>query len=109
MNIRTIANFGARFVMRMRSDLRSTCLGRNVPDNDAFAGHACMKDLTIKPAEPARLTALWQVNPQNGHVECHWTTNPEDIASYQALPVLERYGLILAASQQSRATHRIHG
>ncbi|GAA5628210.1 hypothetical protein Brsp05_03506 [Brucella sp. NBRC 12953] len=106
MNITTIAKFGACFVMGMRSALRRASLRKNQPGNDAFSGRACIEDATSKPA---RLTAIWHVNPKNGQVECHWTTDPEDIASYQALPVLERFGLILAASQQNRASHRVHG
>ncbi|WP_079210484.1 hypothetical protein [Brucella pituitosa] len=106
MNITTIANFGARFVMRMRSGLRSASVRENVPDSNAFFGSVCVEVATGKAA---RLAAIWQVNPHNGHVECHWTTEPEDIAAYQALPALERFGLILAARQQNRASHCVHG
>lgn len=106
MNITTIANFGARFAMGMRCALRPTSLRKNLSGSDRLVRRACMEDAMSKPA---RLTAIWQVNPQNGHVECHWTTDPEAIASYQALPVLERFGLILAASQQNRTSQRLRG
>lgn len=106
MNITTIARFGARFGVGMRSAIRRANNHKNARVNNALAAQACAGGATDKPAQ---LTAIWHVNPQDGRVECRWSKKPDDIASYHALPVLERFGLILAASQQSSASDRVHG
>ncbi len=106
MNITTIARFGARFGVGLRSAVRRANIRKNVRINNALAAQTCAYGATDKPAQ---LTAIWHVNPQDGRVECRWSKEPDEIASYQALPVLERFGLILAANQQSRASDRVHG
>ncbi|MCV9907620.1 hypothetical protein OIV19_08330 [Brucella sp. HL-2] len=105
MNIAAIANFGVCLGTRMRFALRRTIspsqtMHRNPSESDAVNNRAVSK--------ASQLTAIWHINPQNGRVECHWTKDPEEIAAHQSLPVLERFGLILAASQQNRTSNRVH-
>lgn len=49
------------------------------------------------------LVAVWQINPQSGRVECHWTADSNEIAQWWSRPRTQRAGLILAAAQQSAA------
>lgn len=105
MNIATIANFGARFGTRVRSAVRRTVSSGHVTHNNCSVAEMTRDAVTDKLVP---LTALWSVNPQNGRVECRWSKNAEEIAVHQSLPVLERFGLILAASQQNRTSNWVH-
>lgn len=105
MNIAAIANFGARLGARVRSAVRRTVSRGQVTYNN-FSDAEVARDAAADRRVP--LTALWVVNPQNGRVECHWSKDAEEIAAHQSLPVLERFGLILAASQQNRTSNWVH-
>ncbi|MBJ6134550.1 hypothetical protein JAU75_17035 [Ochrobactrum sp. Q0168] len=106
MNIAAaIANFGARIGAHMRSANHATASSGQM--SYRHLQHA--KASTDKANETApRLTTIWYVNPKNGRVECRWTKDPVEIAKYQSLPVLERFGLLLAAGQQNRTSTWVH-
>lgn len=105
MNIAVIANFGARFGTRMRSAVRRFVSPRQVINRNLSVADA-INDNAARKAVP--LTAVWHVNPQNGRLECRWTKDSEELAAHQSLPVLERFGLILAVSQRNRPSNWVH-
>ncbi|ANG99138.1 hypothetical protein A8A54_21500 [Brucella pseudogrignonensis] len=109
MNITAIANVGARFGTRVRSAIRKAVSRGQANNNILSDAEVVRHAATSKHVPPCvSLTALWSVNPQNGRVECHWSKDAEEIAAHQSLPVLERFGLILAASQQNRTSNCVH-
>ena len=106
MNIAAaIANFGARFGVPMHSISRRTARSSVTTYSHVFEADV-NRDGAIRKAP--QLTTIWYVNPENGRVECRWTTDPKEIAHYRSLPVLERFGLLLAAGQQNRTSTWVH-
>jgi hypothetical protein len=106
MNIAAaIANFGARFGVHMRNPSYATASSGKTTYRPIYEAQAS-GDRTA--GKTSRLTTIWYVNPENGRVECRWTTDPDEIAQYRSLPVLERFGLLLAAGQQNRTSNWVH-
>lgn len=56
------------------------------------------------PSERRRPHAVWSVNADTGRIECRWTTDGDEIAEWLCRPLIERAGLILAATQPSLGT-----
>ncbi|RUR06196.1 hypothetical protein ELZ19_08505 [Brucella abortus] len=53
---------------------------------------------TIRP----RPVAIWKADPSTGRIECHWTTDPNEVSAWLARSCFEQAGLIMAAVQQGR-------
>lgn len=53
---------------------------------------------TIRP----RPVAIWKADPATGRIECHWTTDPNEVSAWLARSCFEQAGLIMAAVQQGR-------
>lgn len=60
-------------------------------------------DAIAAPATPTcALTAIWQVSPHTGRIECRWTNDPAAVAAWLGKPAFERVAFLLAASPVSR-------
>ncbi|MBA8840557.1 hypothetical protein [Ochrobactrum sp. RH2CCR150] len=106
MNIAAaIANFGARFGAHMRTANYATASSGQTTYRHHYEAEAS-GDKAVGTA--SRLMTIWYVNPENGRVECRWTKDSDEIAQYRSLPVLERFGLLLAAGQQNRTSTWAH-
>ncbi|AEW18726.1 predicted protein [Brucella pinnipedialis M163/99/10] len=46
--------------------------------------------------------AIWKADPSTGRIECHWTTDPNEVSAWLARSCFEQAGLIMAAVQQGR-------
>lgn len=77
--------------------------------------HKCGSPAAPEPAtdpqiatQPAacrsHLFAIWQVNPQTGRIECQWKSISEETELCWSASSFERFGMILALTQQARGS-----